>query len=161
MERAEEKGYSIQQWDTRACACRAVHFTRYAVSLSFSRPLVRFFPSLCFPPVLAGGLTSSLSLFLSRTPHPAQNTNVQMHACARVPLYLSLSVSLSLVPDVFASLLLSSFFVLAFPFARSLARSLAHSPARVRAWKRCHPSVERCCHRFVPLLLGEYLQSSS
>lgn len=29
------------------------------------------------------------------------------------------------------------------------------------AWKRCHPSVERCCHRFVPLLLGEYLRSSS
>lgn len=81
-----------------------------------ARARIRFFTvslPFCFPPVLAGGSTSSLSPSLRTPSCPVWNTNVRMHACAPVALSLSLDASASLV---------LSFFVLALPSARSRAR---------------------------------------
>lgn len=52
---------------------------------------------------------------------PRLNTNIRMHACARIPPSLSLYALASLI---------LSFFVLALPSARSLAHSLVRSRAR-------------------------------
>lgn len=81
-----------------------------------ARARIRFFTvslPFCFPPVLAGGSTASLSPSLCTPSCPVWNTNVRMHACAPVALSLSLDASASLV---------LSFFVLALPSARSRAR---------------------------------------
>lgn len=149
--RAEE-GYSIQQWDTRACACRAMHFMRW-LSLSLLSPharvCVRFFTislPFSFLPVLAS-VSDIFSFLLSRIPScSAWSTNARLRAYSSVsfPRYASASLILSFFPCPCSSL-----------------RSLSLACSLACAWKRCHPSVERCCHRFVPLLLGEYLRSSS
>lgn len=135
--RLDGRGRVQRRTRMRACvACSTVRFTRCTLSHSFLHFCFSL-PSLSFSHGKIDSPFPSLSLFVCLFP-PSARTRVPLDARSLRSYSLFLLRPCS-----------SSECVLACSLARSLTCM----------WKRCHPSVERCCRLFVPLLLGEYLTS--